>query len=201
MSEKANLISAGLAAVVIGASLASSSAPAQQPEECFSKYTRVNVCEHARRFQQAVAPNLPMRISAEVTIVSVMAAGPMISMNAQWSMDARALDQALIASNVTKDELRRKMDLYAKNFVCSDNILAAFVRLGGKIAHTYATTDKHNIHNTLVETCPELGDYWRLARMRSAVVAMLFRRARPSLSCPARSRANASARWSSAALA
>jgi hypothetical protein len=50
-------------ALLAAALFAPNNAIAQDREECFSKYTKYNVCEKAWEMQRTVAPSLPMKMT------------------------------------------------------------------------------------------------------------------------------------------
>jgi len=67
-------------------------AQSDDPPECFSKVTRFNVCEKAREYQRALAPSLPMKMNANVTISTVVALGPRMVMTAVWNVSKTDLE-------------------------------------------------------------------------------------------------------------
>jgi hypothetical protein len=138
---------------LVAAVILPTDAAAQDGPECFSRYTKFNVCEKARDLQRSIAPTLPMRTSANGSIVSVSAIGPELTMNGVWDLRKADLENALSASGQTIKALDASMQAATKNSVCSSEVTAAFVRLGGRIRYTYRTQDLFFIANIVVSDC------------------------------------------------
>lgn len=138
-----------LLTVLLGAAIGA----AEEAPGCLSKYTRTDICAKARQMQEEMAPHLPTRISADVTIVNVLAVGPRLGLTAVWQMTKAELDQRLFANNMTRDGLADRMTAAATNSVCSDRVLTAFVGLGGQIQYNYLTTDGFRIASPAILAC------------------------------------------------
>ncbi|MBN9438239.1 hypothetical protein [Bosea sp. (in: a-proteobacteria)] len=132
-----------------------SGAQAQDGAECFSKYTKTNVCAYAREAQAKFSSILPMQMSQTVTVVSAAAMGPMLMITARWEMSKADLDRRLVANGVSPAQLGESMLALATNNACGSPQLAAFVRLGGKIRWAYNTADHFPITSPTVESCPQ----------------------------------------------
>ena len=110
--------------VILGAALASNArAASEDGPECFSKFTKFNVCEKAREAQAGLAATLPMKLNANITMSTAVA------------------------------DLTLKMDVATKNSVCSLGLMAAFVRLGGQVQYLYRTLDGSIVLSPVVAAC------------------------------------------------
>jgi hypothetical protein len=129
-------------------------ANAQDGPECFSPATKFNVCAQAREMQKQIAAALPMKTSANVTVISALAIGRDLNMNAMWDMTKADLEKSLVANGMTLAMISERISAATKNSVCSVPVTAAFVRLGGRISYTYRTTDHFHIAAVAVDNCP-----------------------------------------------
>ncbi|TIM21140.1 MAG: hypothetical protein E5Y74_15215 [Mesorhizobium sp.] len=122
--------------------------------ECLSKYTKTDVCAYAKKMQTEMAPALPMLISSNISVRSIIAIGPRIVFNATWAQTDAEVDAKLLAAGVSRPVYVQKIDEMTKNYVCRAEELSAFVRLGGEIQYTYTTVDNFPVANPLVALCP-----------------------------------------------
>lgn len=122
-------------------SLMQASAVAQDGPECFSRHTKTNVCEHARNAQAQIVSSLPMKVSNNLTLVSAMALGPKLLINASFGMTKASAEKLAIERGSTMAAWTENVIGYTRNSVCGDKILAAFVRLGGRMQYIYKTLD------------------------------------------------------------
>src|SRR6185503_9119295 len=58
----------------------------QVPDECKAKYGPIDLCARARTISDRLAPALPMRVSSEMTITTIVAAGNRVIMTATWEL-------------------------------------------------------------------------------------------------------------------
>jgi hypothetical protein len=144
-----------LLVVILGAALASDAraAAAGDGPECFSKFTKFNVCEKAREAQAGLAATLPTKMNANITMSTAIAQGPRVIITANWNIDKAEFDARLQANNTTVADLTSKMDVATKNSVCSLDVMAAFVRLGGQVQYAYRTLDGFIVLSPLVAAC------------------------------------------------
>jgi hypothetical protein len=137
--------------VSLGVALASAArAAAEDGPECFSKFTKFNVCEKAREAQAGLAATLPMKINANITMSTAIVQGPRVIITAIWTIDKAEFDARLQANNMTVADLTSKMDGATKNSVCSLDVMAAFVRLGGQVQYLYRTLDGFIVLSPLI---------------------------------------------------
>jgi hypothetical protein len=77
---------------------------AEDRPECFSKYTKTNICDCARTAQAHAAPMLPMRLNAQVSLTSVMAIGPRLVFIAQWNLTSAQAEALVLERGTTMQE-------------------------------------------------------------------------------------------------
>lgn len=139
--------------VILGAALARNARAAEDGPECFSHLTKFNVCEKAREAQAGLAATLPMKMNTSITMSTAIVQGPRIIITAIWNIDKAEFHARLQASNMTVADLNSKMDVATKNSVCSMDVMAAFVRLGGQVQYLYRTLDGFVLLSPLVGAC------------------------------------------------
>ena len=54
-------------------------------DECKPNHVDFDVCAFAREVQTKAAPSLPIKMSANVSFVNILAIGPLLSMGVQWN--------------------------------------------------------------------------------------------------------------------
>ena len=128
-------------------------ASAQDGKECFSKFTKYNVCEKARDIQREVAASLPMKMSANITLSLVSVAGPRVVIMATWHTKRSDVDALLQVGGMSLADLDAKMSQSTRNGVCSQAVMAAFVRLGGQVQYVYKTEDGFVVLSPVVTAC------------------------------------------------
>jgi len=145
---------AGLTFFLNAAALDASSTSAVAAEdgpECFSPYTKTNVCEYARTAQAATAPTLPMKLNANLTIATVAAVGPRLIYTAVLNLTAAEAEAMANGRGISMQDWAAKMGDNTRNSVCSMDALAAFVRLGGEVQYLYKTADGRVLFSPLVQ--------------------------------------------------
>ena len=125
----------------------------QGSDDCITGYTKFDVCAAAKEIQRNAAPNLPMQLSAEMTLMSIMAIGGRVGMNVIWHMTEVELNSRIAMNNTTLENLRSQMQSYSRTSVCSREVTAAFVRLGGEMQYHYTTNDGFSIASPLIKNC------------------------------------------------
>jgi hypothetical protein len=133
---------------------ASRSLAADDGPECFSKYTKTNVCDFARQAQATVAPTLPMQINGNVIIVSAVVAGPRLVFVAAWKIRAAEAEAMVRSRGASMDDWKSNVLVATRNTVCSQEVTAAFVRLGGQVQYLYKDPDGQILFSPLVDACP-----------------------------------------------
>lgn len=141
-----------LSAIVLLPFLVSPSAAADGPE-CFSKYTKMNICEYARGAHAEMVNVLPMKLSNNVTIVTAVVVGPRLVMGASFQMTKAAAEALATERGITMTAWADKIAEATTNSVCGDKQLSAFVRLGGQVQYVYKTLDGFPIFQPAVTSC------------------------------------------------
>ena len=140
--------------LIFSGAAALSPALAQDSEQCFSKYTRFNICQKAREIQVEFAKSLPQKMSNQVTASAVAVVGPRLILTATWQVTRSGLDERIQSSGMTPERLLQSMDTLTQNLVCSQETMAAFIRLGGEMQYVYRTLDGQVVASPSVRTCP-----------------------------------------------
>jgi hypothetical protein len=148
LSPRAWQILSAVAAVLVASPAAAFDGP-----ECFSKFTKTNICEFARTAQAEVANGLPMKLNNNVTLVTAVVAGTKLIINASFQMTKAGAEALAAERGITMASWNEKMVEYTRNSVCSDKLLSAFVRLGGQLQYIYKTLDGFPIFQPEVGSC------------------------------------------------
>lgn len=125
-----------------------------ESDPCYPNLIRTNVCDIARQLQEAAAPALPMAISREVVLVSVLAFGPRVTLVGMWQYTQAELETLFAQYGMTLADLKKKMDQQAATFACSQETTAAFIELGGEVEYIYRTKDGFNLRDIVLKDCP-----------------------------------------------
>tara|TARA_R110002124_G_scaffold204972_3_gene371289 strand:- start:196 stop:1098 length:903 start_codon:yes stop_codon:yes gene_type:complete len=120
-------------------------------EECFSELTRFNLCDEAKSIANFASESLPIRIDSELRILSLIAEGPILSLNAQWDLSPDELEARLLANNMTMQQLRVILEQTAKTNICNAAPLLAYQRLGGRFIYTYINANYTTIHRIEIQ--------------------------------------------------
>jgi hypothetical protein len=126
---------------------------AQTSGDCSPNDQNYDVCEAARTLQQVITPRLPMRVSAEMTITTIVVDGPRLVMTATWEVAEVEFNQQLALRNLSADQFKAKMQLFTRNMVCGQKVSAAFLNLGGEVQYNYVTNDAHPVASPVIQKC------------------------------------------------
>jgi hypothetical protein len=126
----------------------------QRNADCFPNVIKMDMCAEAAKLQAAAAPNLPQKVSADMTLLSAIAVGPRLSLTVRWDLTRGGLTAALAAANLTLDQFVSRITAGERAYVCGNPPTAAFVRLGGSVTYMYQTADGSTIASPLVTACP-----------------------------------------------
>jgi hypothetical protein len=144
-----------LLALAVAIGYAHCAAAQQQSPDCFPNHIKMDMCAQAAKIQATLAPNLPQKVSDNATLISIMAAGPLISMTLRWTFTKEKLEALLASSNMTLDQLVSQVSTFETKHVCGTPALAAFVRLGGSVGYLYTTLDGDTFASSQVTACPQ----------------------------------------------
>lgn len=106
--------------------------------------------EYARTAQSRAAPTLPMKLNADTTLVSVAAVGPRIVFVAAMSLLADDAEAMAKSHGITMHDWAKRVEEYTRNSICSMNMMAAFVRLGGEVEYVYKAADGRVLFSPMV---------------------------------------------------
>lgn len=109
--------------------------------------------KYAKEVAAEFAPNLPMQISKNLTVRAVTAIDTSLTLVALLAYDYDYLKSAATAGGVTPESLKPKMQEMTTNMVCTDELLTAFVRLGGEIQYIYQFNDGVQYMVAVVKKC------------------------------------------------
>ena len=122
-------------------------------DECLSRFTKYDVCAAARKMQEEIAPSLPLAINSNMVFESALAIGPRFTMLVRWNAKTAKMNELLAASNMTKDDLTKKIQAQTRAMVCGQQAIAAFVRLGGSVQYSYKTLDGEPVATVVIDKC------------------------------------------------
>ena len=125
----------------------------QLPDECKAKYGPIDLCARARTISDRLAPALPMRVSSEMTITTIMAAGNRVIMTATWELTEAQYREQLTIHHITPEQFEAHMQRLTQRLACGQEAAAAFVSLGGQIQYSYVSSDGHPIVAPVIDNC------------------------------------------------
>lgn len=121
--------------------------------ECSTEFTRLNLCEEARRVADGAKSILPIRVDQELTILSLASEGRKLRMTAKWDLSMVRMHSRMKANNVTIEELKAQLRQAGSDNACNDGALAAFIGLGGILEYTYLDSSYSSIHSFEIDSC------------------------------------------------
>ena len=125
----------------------------QLPDECKAKYGPIDLCARARTISDRLAPVLPMRVSSEMTITTIVAAGNRVIMTATWELTEAQYREQLTIRHITPEQFEGHMQRLTQRLACGQEAAAAFVTLGGQIQYSYVSSDGHPIVAPIIDNC------------------------------------------------
>jgi hypothetical protein len=100
-----------------------------------------------------LAPVLPMRVSSEMTITTIVAAGNRVIMTATWDLTEAQCREQLTTRHITPEQFDAHMQRFTQRVVCVQKVPSAFVTLGGEIQYRYMSVDGHPIVAPVIDSC------------------------------------------------
>jgi hypothetical protein len=94
-----------------------------------------------------------MRVSSEMTITTIVAAGNRIVMTATWELTEAQYREQLTARHITPEQFEAHMQRLTQRLACGQEAAAAFVTLGGQIQYSYVSSDGHPIVAPIIDNC------------------------------------------------
>jgi len=125
----------------------------QVPDECKVKNGPIDLCATARTISDRLAPALPMRVSAEMTITMIMASGNRVIMTATWELTEAQYREQLTIRHITPEQFEAHMQRLTQRLACGKEAASAFVNLGGQIQYSYVSSDGHPIVAPIIDNC------------------------------------------------
>jgi hypothetical protein len=135
------------------ASIAATSATAQVSKECRANYGEVDLCAAARTIRDHIAPTLPVRLAADMSLATITATGRRIVMSATWGLTEAQFREQLTIRHITAEQFAAHLQRLTKRLACSSKPEAAFVTLGGEIEYRYVASDGFAIAAPLIVSC------------------------------------------------
>jgi hypothetical protein len=129
------------------------SALAQVPEGCRANYGEVDLCAAARTIRDHVAPKLPARLAADMSLTTITATGRRIIMSATWGLTEAQFREQLNIRHITAEQFAAHLERLTKGLACTSKPEAAFVTLGGEIEYHYVASDGYAIAAPVITTC------------------------------------------------
>ncbi|MDQ0471112.1 hypothetical protein [Labrys wisconsinensis] len=133
----------------------STPASADDQDDCLSKDASMNACEFARALQKSLAPQLPMQMSASMTIDTVSATGRLLTIVGVWHYTKDEVSTMIGEKGETLDDLSKAITAYGKNYACSANIVRSFIDNRGQLQQILRTSDGFVLSVSTVEDCTD----------------------------------------------
>jgi hypothetical protein len=122
--------------------------------ECRSKgSSNVDLCAQARAYADYSAKQLPMRISQNLTIMTIFAAGKRVTMTAVLAYDRQYLESLAASKGVSMQSIDSAMIKTAQTGACSQTAVKTFIDNGGSVQYLYRFRDGSNYLNPVVSSC------------------------------------------------
>ena len=120
---------------------------------CHPNSVSDDVCERAREIEDEMRPQLPFTTADGTLITRISSHDSTVSLEGRWSWSDAVFKDRLLKSGLTLSEFRAKAAQSTNEMVCSTEVLAAFVRLGGQFRYKYSTEDNTTVVEVLVVHC------------------------------------------------
>jgi hypothetical protein len=122
--------------------------------ECQSKgSSNVDLCAQARAYADDSAKLLPMRISQNLTIMTIFATGKRITMTAGLSYDRQYLESLATSKGVSMQSIDSAMIKTAQTGACAQGIVRTFIDNGGSVQYLYRFRDGTSYMDPVVSSC------------------------------------------------
>ena len=122
-------------------------------ENCKPNKINFDICKEAKKIQREVAPNLPQKLSRNMSLVNVMSNGPEVSLTAQLTYTRNFLEKNVKAAGQTMSQIDAKMQSFTRKYLCSNKVTKGFIKLGGRLVMNYRYGDGENAFNIAVNRC------------------------------------------------
>jgi DNA-binding CsgD family transcriptional regulator len=113
----------------------------------------MDLCAAARTIRDHVAPNLPARLAADMSLTTITATGRRIIMSATWGLTEAQYREQLKIRHISEEQFAAHLQRLTTRLACSSKPEAAFVTLGGEIEYHYVASDGYPIAAPVVRAC------------------------------------------------
>lgn len=139
---------------LIVAAMLCASADTIEKEQSTCSPKGVDVCKIARRMANDLAPQLPMQLSSQLSMQTVVAVKGNFLMTAKLEYDNVHLQSVLINSGLSDDEMIKTMHRHAKSGICQpSSSTKAFIDLGGVVSYQYRFNDGSMYTQVQIDKC------------------------------------------------
>lgn len=132
----------------------SSSSQANE-DRCKPNLISFDVCEKAKEIQQSEASTLPQRLNANVTLSTVQSNYETVTYGVFYNYTRTHLSKLAKDGGSSETILQSQMFGAISKNVCRKQVMAAFIRLGGKIRFTFAFQDGQSWDPLLIQSCQD----------------------------------------------
>ena len=94
-----------------------------------------------------------MKMSEKITLSMVAVVGPRLVLTSIWHSNKSDIDASRRVGGTSPADADERMSQAARNGVCSQARLSAFVRLGGQVQYVYKSEDGHVVLAPVVTAC------------------------------------------------
>ena len=121
-------------------------------DECVNRYTELNICNEARRLSEGIARELPMRLSQRMIWDSTSSYGNTLQGHIMYTYDREHLESIAETSGMSISQMEEAVHQFARG-MCAEEMIKAFVRVGGKIKFVYRFSDGEKFTEVVVNEC------------------------------------------------
>ncbi len=122
---------------------------------CTPNLIEFNVCEYASNLAEEIADKLPVQHSPDLQWRGVHPEGNLIRAYLQWQVTDTTMQRMLNQGGMTIDDLQVRMIAATNALACSDDVLRAFINLGGVMEYQHRNLDITEVAIIPVNECPE----------------------------------------------
>ncbi len=122
---------------------------------CTPSLIEFNICEYATDVAQEIDDTLPIQHSPDLQWRGVYPEGNAIRAYLQWQVTDTTMQRLLNQGGMTLDDLRMRMTAATNALACSDEVLRAFINLGGVMEYQYRNLDITEVAIISVNECPQ----------------------------------------------
>jgi hypothetical protein len=121
---------------------------------CRGKAAKADLCAQARAYADDSARLLPMRVSQNLTISTIFAAGKRITMTAVLAYDRQYLESLAGSNGASMQAIESAMITTARTGACAPGAVRDFIDNGGSVQYLYRFRNGAPYLNPVVSRCP-----------------------------------------------